>query len=212
MKKIIFAFIAMTILFCGTSCDNIDDWTTDPDLEHVYYFGFFKTLVYSNTLNFEIAADGTARWREASSAWAVTGTDGVSSDIPFELHSQMKYKYDIVSYFYITNSGESALVAGTDYVVLDGSGSTLTLSDGKYSLTWSQANKENRKNIRIKRLTSATGTLKVNTINPANADPETGKPDVSIDKYIESTRNNITDQYDLRGLTEDFNKTTVTFN
>lgn len=207
MKKLIYAFLAITVMFCGTGCDNIDDWTTDPELEHVYYFGFYKTGTFSDALNYEIAENGTARWRINTGSWNVTGSDGVSSDIPFELHSQLKYKYDIVSYFYVTNVGESALAAGTDYVVLDGSGNTIGISDGKYTLTWSQANKEDRKNICIKRLTSATGTLRVNTL-----DPSKGTPSTTPEKYIEDTRNNLTDQYDLRGLTHDFNKTTVTFN
>jgi len=207
MKKLIYAFLAITVMFCSTGCDNIDDWTTDPDLEHVYYFGFYKTGTFSDALNYEIAADGTAKWRVNTGSWRVTGSDGISSNIPLELHSQLKYKYDIVSYFYVTNSGESALVAGTDYVVLDDSGNTITPSNGKYTLTWSQANKEKRKDIRIKRLTATTGVLKVNTLDPAK-----GTPVVTEDKYIESTRNNLTDQYDLRGLTHDFNKTTVTFN
>ncbi|MDL2306272.1 hypothetical protein LJC72_13230 [Bacteroides sp. OttesenSCG-928-D19] len=207
MKKIIYAFLAFTVMFCGTSCDNIDDWTTDPALEHVYYLGFYKTGTFSDALNYEIAADGTAKWRVNTGAWKVTGSDGISSDIPFQLHSQLKYTYDIVSYFYVTNSGESTLTAGTDYIVLDDAGNTMNPSDGKYTITWSQANKETKKNIRIKRLTATAGVLKVNTLDPGK-----GKPEVTEDKYIEDTRNNLTDQYDLRGLTHDFNKTTVTFN
>lgn len=212
MKKLIDAFFVVAVMFCGTGCDNIDDWTTDPGLEHVYYVGFYKTGTFSDNLNYEIAVDGTARWRVNTGSWTVTGSDGISSNIPFELHSQLKYKYDIVSYFYVTNSGVSSLVAGTDYVVLDESGNTVNLSDNKYAITWSQTNKEKRKNIRIKRLTSATGTLKVNTINPANVDPNTGNLDVTEGKYIESTRNNLTNEYDIRGLSHDFGKTTVIFN
>ncbi|MDR2921041.1 MAG: hypothetical protein LBV72_16975 [Tannerella sp.] len=207
MKKLIYAFLAIAVMLINTGCDSIDDWTTGPALEHIYYVGFYKTGTYSDNLNYEIAANGTAQWRVNTGTWMVTGSDGVSSNIPFELHSQLKYSYDIASYFYVTNDGESALNAGTDYVVLDESGNTMTLSDGKYTITWSQANKETIKNIRIKRLTSATGVLKVNTLDPAK-----GTPSTTEDEYIDSTRNNLTDQYDLRGLTHDFNKTTVTFN
>jgi hypothetical protein len=207
MKKLIYAFLVLTVMFCGTGCDNIDDWTTDPNLEHVYYFGFYKAGTFSDALNYEIATDGTAKWRVNTGSWKVTGSDGISSDLPFQLHSQLKYTYDIVSYFYVTNADGSALIPGTDYVVLDDAGNTMNPSDGKFSITWSQANKETRKNIRIKRLTATPGVLKVNTLDPAK-----GTPVVTEDKYIESTRNNLTDQYDLRGLTHDFDKTTVTFN
>jgi hypothetical protein len=188
-----------------SSCKD-DAWTSDPDLEHIYYVGFFKAGVFSDALNYEIATNGTARWRVNSTAWIVTGTDGVSSNIPFEFHSERVRSYDVTTFFWVSNSGTSGLVAGTDYVVLSESGATLDPTDGKYSLTWQQA-KKGTQIVRIKRLTSATGTLKINTLDPANGTPKTTE-----DAYRESTLNNKSGEYEVRGLTHDFNKETITFN
>lgn len=209
MRKLATLFIAMASLLCMAGCDD-DAWTTDPALEHIYYVGFYKTGTFSDELNYEIAADGTARFRinsKKETPWTVTGTGSITGDIPFELHSQFKYTYDIVSYFFVTNAdASSTLVAGVDYQVIDTSGNALNPSDGKYAFTWSQAQKEGKKIIRIKRLTGATGTLKINTLDPAK-----GTPSTTEDKYVESTTNNIGNEYELRGLTHDFNKVTVTF-
>ena len=206
MKKIIYAFFALTCLFYSTGCDTIDDWTTDPALEHIYYVGFYKTGVFSDALNYEIAGNGTARWRINTGAWTVTGTDGISSNIPFQFHSERVRSYSAVTYFWVTNDGASDLRAGTDYVVVDEAGNTINQTDGKYSVTWPQT-KKGIQNVRIKRLTSATGSLKVNTL-----DPSKGTPSTADDKYIEATRNNLANEYEVRGLTHDFNKVTVTFN
>ncbi|WP_163211915.1 hypothetical protein [Bacteroides sp. 519] len=200
-----FAIIATTL--CVISCGD-DEWSTNPEYEHIYYVGFYKSYVHSQQLQYNIAADGTAQWRyyvsaSVQSAWEKTGTDGVSSNIPIDLHSQLKYQYDIIAYFYVANDEGSNLVAGTDYIVVDETGNTISSSDGKYALTWSQANKEKRKNIRIKRLTSATGVLKVNTLRT--------KPIITNDDFVETTSNNITNQYEVRGLSHDWNTQTVTF-
>lgn len=205
MRKLIYAFAAIAALLCTTSCGD-DDWTTDPELEHLYYVGFYKTGVFSDALNYEIAADGKAQWRINTGTWNVTGTNGVSSDIPIQLHSERVRSYDAVTFFWVTNTGSSALVAGTDYTVTDESGNALALSDGKYALTWPQT-KKGVQNVRIKRLTSANGSLKVNTLDPAN-----GTPGTTEDKYRESTLNNKAGEYEIRGLSHDFNKVTVTFN
>lgn len=205
MKKFIYAITALITTLCMVSCGD-DDWTTNPDQEHLYYVGFHKTGVFSDALNYEIDTNGTARWRINSGSWNATGSGGVSSDIPFEFHSERVRSYDAVTFFWVTNTESSTLVAGTDYTVVDESGNALNPSDGKYSLTWPQT-KKGIQNIRIKRLTSATGSLKINTLNPAN-----GTPAVTEDKYEESTLNNKSGEYEVRGLTHDYNKVTVTFN
>ncbi|MDH6534646.1 hypothetical protein D0T51_10285 [Parabacteroides sp. 52] len=205
MKKFIYMFAAIAVLFSTVSCDDDDAWTTDPALEHLYYVGFYKTGVFSDALNYEIAADGSAQWRINSGAWNHTGTDGVSSNIPLQLHSERVRSYDAVTYFWVSNSGTSALVAGTDYTVVDENGTVLNLTDGKYALTWPQT-KKGVKNVRIKRLSTATGVLKVNTL-----DPSKGTPSTKEENYRESTLNSKTGEYEVRGLTHDFNKVTVTF-
>lgn len=203
MKKSTNIFVSFMAMLCVVSCDNIDDWTTDPALEHVYYVGFYKTGTYSDKLNYEIAADGTARWRIGSGTWQETGTDNVSSDVPIQLHSERVRSYDVTAYFWVSNSGTSALVAGTDYTVVDESDAPLTLSDGKYSLTWPQAVKGTQV-VRIKRLTATAGVLLVNTLDPAK-----GTPVITEESYIESTRNNLTGDYEVRGLSHDFNTVTI---
>lgn len=203
MKKFKYLTLALVLAFAFESCKD-DAWTTDPDLEHVYYVGFYKTGTFSDALNYEIDEDGNARWRIGNGAWQNTETKNVSSDIPFEFHSERVRNYDAVTYFWVTNIDNSNLEAGIDFVIVDNSGKEIEIKDGKYSITWPEA-KKGIYTVNIKRLTTKTGALKVNTINPAN-----GTPDVSEDKYIESTRNNITDKFEVRGLTHDFNKVTVT--
>lgn len=205
MRKLIYVFTTMLAMLCTVGCSD-DAWTTDPALEHVYYIGFYKTNVFSDALNYEIAADGTARWRINTGTWNVTGTDATSSNIPFQFHSERVRSYDATTYFFVTNNGTSTLVAGTDYIVVNESGNTINMVDGKYSLLWPQA-KKGIQNIRIKRLTTAKGALKVNTLDPANGTPSTAE-----DKYKESTLNSKTGEYEVRGLTHDFNKVTVTLN
>lgn len=205
MKQLTYLFMAVAAMLCTLSCDD-DAWTTDPALEHLYYFGFYKTGTFSDNLNYEIAADGTARWRINTGSWTVTGTGGVSSDIPLQFHSERVRTYDAATYFWVTNDGTSALVLGTDYVVTDESGNTMNPSDGKYSLNWPQA-KKGIQIIKIKRLTSAAGVLKVNTLDPAKGTPSTAEDD-----YRESTLNSKTNDYEVRSLTHDFNRVTVTFN
>jgi hypothetical protein len=203
MKKYIFV---ITIIFGISSCKK-EAWTTDPALEHLYYTGFHKTGVFSDALNYEIAMDGTARWCVNSTAWIETGSDGVSSDIPFEFHSERVRTYDVTTYFWVSNNDDaSVLVAGIDYAVIDKAGNTINLADGKYSLIWQQA-KKGIQNVKIKRLTSTKGSLKVNTLNPAN-----GTPATTEDEYRESTLNSKTGEYEVRGLSHDFNKVTVIFN
>jgi hypothetical protein len=205
MKKTIYAFAVMAAMISVSGCKD-DAWSSDPALEHIYYVGFFKAGVFSDALNYEIATDGTARWRVNTAAWTVTGSDGVSSDIPFEFHSERVRSYDVTTFFWVSNDGTSALVAGTDYAVLNESGATIQPADGKYPLAWPQA-KKGKQTVRIKRLTSKQGVLKINTLDPAK-----GAPATTEDKYRESTLNNKTGEYEVRGLSHDFNKETVTFN
>lgn len=205
MKKIIYLLTSVLILFSTSGCGD-DDWTTDPALEHLYYVGFYKAGVFSDALNYEIATNGTARWRVNNSEWEVTGTDNLSSNIPLQLHSERIRSYNAITYFWVSNAESSSLSAGSDYIVIDGSGKELSLTDGKYSLTWPET-KKGIQNVQIKRLSTSTGVLKINTLDPSKGTPSTNEED-----YRESTLNNKTNEYEVRGLTHDFNKVTVTFN
>lgn len=206
MKKLIYVFAVITAMLCMVSCSD-DEWTTDPALEHVYYVGFFKSGVFSDALNYEIDQDGTARWRVNTGSWTETGKDGISSDIPVQFHSERVRSYDAVIYFWVSSTdANNTLVAGTDYVVVDEGGSAINLADGKYSLTWPQT-KKGVQNVRIKRLTTAKGTLKVNVF-----DRSKGKPSTAEEDYRESTLNSKTNEYEVRGLSFDYDKVTVIFN
>ena len=156
-------------------------------------------------MNYEVSSTGAARWRINALAWTETGNDWIST-IPIQLHSERVRDYDITGYFWVTNDSGSSLVEGTDYSVLDESGAQILGTSGKYHLVWPNAVK-GIQNVVIKRISASTGVLKVNTLNPAN-----GTPLITQDTYIEATTNNITEDYELRGLSADFNKVTVTFN
>lgn len=204
MKKIVYMCMA-AVLLCITGCEKDNIWGDGlPEMEHVYYIGFYKTNVFSDALNYEIAADGAAQWRIGTGTWTPTSEINVSSPIPLEFHSERIRSYNPVTYFWVTNNGASALKAGTDYTVVAESGEAIAPdAQGAYSLTWAQA-KKGVQNVKIKRLSQTTGVLKVNTLDPAK-----GTPNASD---IPTTVNNHTNDYEIRGLTFDFDKVTVTFN
>lgn len=210
MKKILYICTAMFLLLGVTSCEKDNVWGDGlPEMEHVYYVGFYKTNVNTDYLSYEIAADGLARWRFGSSAtagtWANTSEVNVTGPIPLQFHSERVRTYNPVNYFWVTNNGTSStLTAGKDYSVTTESGATITPdAQGAYSVTWEQA-KKGIQNIKIKRLSSVKGSLKVNVLDPAK-----GTPNASD---ITTTVNNHTNDYEIRGFTFDYNKVTVTFN
>jgi len=205
MKKILFICAAIFLLICTTACEKVNEWGDGlPEMEHVYYIGFYKSNVNTDALNYEIASDGSARWRINTGTWTSTSEANITSLIPLEFHSERIRSYDVTTYFWVTNNGTSDLTAGTDYNILTSNGITITPdAQGGYSVVWQQA-KKGIQNIKIKRLTSKGGSLKVNVLNPA-----LGSPDAS---NISTTVNNHTNDYEVRGLTFDYNKVTVTFN
>ena len=194
----------MFLLIFTIACEKVNDWGDGlPEMEHVYYIGFYKSNVNTDALNYEIAAGGAARWRINTGTWINTNEVSISSPIPLQLHSERVRSYSAVTYFWVTNNA-SDLIAGTDYSVLTESGATLTPdSQGAYSVTWPQT-KKGVQNIKIKRLTTKNGSLRVNVLNPALGAPDASK--------IPTTVNNQTSDYEIRGFTFDYNKVTVTFN
>jgi len=205
MKKILFICATMFLLLCTTACEKANDWGDGlPEMEHVYYVGFYKSNVNTDALNYEIAADGSARWRINTGTWNNTNEVNITSPVPLEFHSERVRSYDAVTYFWVTNNGTSTLTADTDYSVLTETGATITPdAQGAYSVVWPQT-KKGIQNIKIKRLTSKSGSLRINVLNPA-----LGAPDAS---NISTTVNNHTNDYEVRGFSFDYNKVTVTFN
>jgi hypothetical protein len=210
MKKIIFIFIAL-MLFGITGCEKDNIWGDGlPENEHVYYVSFYKSNadnIHNNYLTYEIkVADGTTRWKYGTNAtsgtWTPTNELNVVS-VPFEFHSERVRSYDAVSYFWIT---ESDLAVNTNYMVTLENGTALTPNaSGAYSLTWPQA-KKGVQRVLIHRVaeSDATGNLKLNILNPALGDPNP--------QDLETLVNNKASEYEIRGTSSDFNRTTVTFN
>jgi hypothetical protein len=204
MKKILFICATALLLSGMAGCEKDNIWGDGlEEMEHVYYIGFYKTNVNTDALNYEIAGDGSARWRIGNSTWNNTGEAHITSPIPLQLSSERIRPYDAVTYFWVTNDGSSTLNAGTDYIVLNESGSEIPSASGAYAVTWPQT-KKGIQNIKIKRLTTATGTLKVNVL-----DPSKGTPNASD---LSTTVNHKADQYEIRGFTFDYNKVTILFN
>jgi hypothetical protein len=197
MKKAALTLAAALFLLPG--CHTVDTWGDgQPEKEHIYYVGFYKTNVFSDALNYEVAKNGAARWRYQTTAWQPTEEAFVAA-IPFQFHSERVRSYDAVTKFWIVETG---LVAGTDYnVVLDGT--TLTPTGGVYSFAWPQTKKGVR-DVKIKRLSQTNGSLKVYVIDPANGTPDPNK-------YETSTLNNKTSEYEVRGFSADYGKVTVSF-
>ena len=207
MKKILF-IIATAVVLLTTGCEVHELWDDGlPEYEHVYYIGFHKTNIYTDYLSYEIAQNGNARWRYGANAtvgtWAVTGEQWVAT-IRLQFYSERVRTYDAVTYFWVYNVEESALTAGADYTVTLEDGTVLTPNaTGAYSITWPQT-KKGFQNIKIKRsATSPNGTLRLNLYNPANGMP------VMTD--LSTTIQNKTAEYEIRCMTHDTDRLTVTF-
>jgi len=207
MKKILF-IVATIVVLVSTGCETHNIWGDGlPEMEHVYYVGFYKTNIQTDFLSYEIAQNGNARWRFGTNAttgtWVTTGEQWVAT-VPIQFHSERVRSYNAVTYFWITNDGSSVLTAGTDYTVTLENGNILTPdANGAYSLTWLQT-KKGIQNVKIKRsAASHNGALKINVLNPANGTPNSSN--------ISTTVNNKTAEYEIRGFTMDYNKTTITF-
>jgi len=208
MKKIIiFISASICLLLCITACERYNTWPDGlPEMENVYYIGFYKSNVNTDSLNYEIATDGSARWRINATTWNNTDEINITSPIPLEFHSEKIRSYDVVTYFWIANSPyvSTKLTAGTDYSVMTENGVEITPdAQGVYSVTWQQA-KKGIQNVKIKRLTSAQGWVKVYVLNPA-----LGAPNASD---LSTTVNNHTNDYEVRGFTFDYSKVNIWFN
>ncbi|MDR0745558.1 MAG: hypothetical protein LBF17_03580 [Mediterranea sp.] len=202
MKNIGYILSAICLLLTA-GCEKDNVWGDgDPKYEHVYYVGFYKSILFSYYVTYEIAADGSTQWREGSSTsngtWAALEERNVVG-IPFEFHSERVRTYDVVTKFWITTG--DGLVAGTDYDLSLGDGATLTSEgNGVYSFVWPQAVKGVKK-VNVTRKSAATGTLKFYTLDP-------GKQVNTND--LTTLVNNKTSEYEVDGLSHDlaFNAST----
>ncbi len=207
MKKILFILTAAVVLFT-TGCAKFNTWEDGlPEMEHVYYIGFYKTNIATDHLSYEIAQNGNARWRYGASAtvgtWRATEEAWVAT-IPIQLYSERVRDYDAVNYFWVYNLEGSSLTEGTDYTVTLEDGTELTPdANGAYSLTWPET-KKGIQNIKIKRAATApNGSLRVNLYDPAKGAP------VMTD--LSTTIQNQTAEYEIRCMTHDNDRVMVTF-
>jgi len=210
MKKILFILLAPMLIFL-VSCEKDNVWGDGlAKYDNTYYVTSYKDT-YSNFLTYEIANDGSTRSKEGSNAtngtfgdygkaWQSVGTTG-KVNVPFWLNSERTALYNPVSFVWITVT--NALVAGTDYQVISASGTTLVPnSSGAYEMTWPQA-KKGMQSLVIQRLSTKTGRLTLNVLNPSGGVINTN--DISL--FV----NNHTDQYEIRGISNDYNHTFVDF-
>ena len=208
MKKIIFMAAAVVALI-STGCNIYSVWDDGvPEMEHVYYVRFFKTNVSTDFLSYEIAQSGNARWRFGSNAisgtWQTTDEQWVAT-VPIELCSERVRSYDAVNYFWLFNLAGSSLAADSDYTVTLENGTVLTPNaSGAYSLTWPQT-KKGVQNVKIKRSpTSPNGALRLNLYDPAKGAP--------VMQDLSTTVNNKAAEYEIRCITGDNDRVTITFN
>jgi hypothetical protein len=215
MKNIFTYICTVLVLTLTTSCDPYNDWPDgNPALEHVYYFSVVKTgnvgSGANSTLEFEIAADGTARHLRRIfnvpteiTEWVESGEPYVTNPIPFRFISERTRSYNATTYFWIAATD---LVTGTDFTVHAEDGTLLSPNaQGAYSMTWARAEK-GVQNVKIKRLTNQTGTLMLNTLDSSRF---TGTaPDRT---NLETLINNETNDYLIRGLWFDWNTVRVRF-
>lgn len=201
MKKTAFT-IAAGALLLSTGCQTVDTWGDGlPEMEHVYYVGFEKTDRSSDYLYYQIAQDGASSWRYGTNkptmAWIPA--EASTATVPFQFHSERVRAYDATTKFWIVESG---LKAGVDYSIsLDGT--ALTPVEGVYSLVWPQA-KKGVQSVKIKRLSTTDGSLKIYTLDPAKGTP-------NPNEYTVSTVNNKGAEYEVRGFSFDYDKVIVTF-
>lgn len=210
MKKILFILL-IPMLFGLVSCQKDNVWGNGlSEYDNTYYVTSYKDT-YSNFLTYEIAADGRTHSKEGSNAtngtfgdwgaaWQSAGTVN-KVNVPFWLNSEKTASYNPVSFVWITVTNN--LTAGVDYNIISASGATLALnSAGAYEMTWPQATK-GMQSLVVQRLSTKTGRLTLNLLNPPGGAINTN--DISL--FV----NNHTDQYEVRGISNDYNHTFVDF-
>jgi hypothetical protein len=229
--KNIFKYICAAIVFTLTvSCNPYNDWPDgESALEHVYYFSVVKTgnvgSGANSMLEFEIAADGTARHLRRIfnvpteiREWVESGEPYTTNPIPFRFISERTRSYNVTTFFWITQVNPSGtfpnfapivpatLVPGVDFTVHTADGTLITPNaQGAYSINWANAEK-GEQGVKIKRLTTATGALMVNTLDSSKF-TGTGPDRTNLETLI----NNKTNDYLIRGLWFDWNAVRVRF-
>jgi hypothetical protein len=184
-NKITFlCILAASCVLAGCSNDH-DEWENgDPALAHVYYYCFEKWggIPGGNDVSYSV-------------------NQGETIAIPTQFYSNFTRSYSPIVYYYTSvTPKEEALVCGTDYVVVDESGNTLTPdASGAYEMVWPNA-KKGVQNIYIKTLNGKKGSFRVLTFSPEKKMDVT---DVSTTSIVK------TEEYEVRAISENYFVTVV---
>lgn len=191
-KLTLICILTMGYLLAGCSNDH-DEWEDgDPALAHVYYYCFEK-------------------WGGIPSGNDVTYPvkQGETIAIPTQFMSAFTRNYSPEVYYYSAPrlpeedeilSEDDILNCGTDYVVVDKDGNTLTPdASGAYKMMWPNA-KKGVQNIYIKTLNGKKGSFRVLTFDPTKKIDVT---DVSTTSIIK------TDEYEVRAISDNYFVTVV---
>lgn len=178
-KLTLISVFAISCLLAACSNDH-DEWENgDPAMAHIYYYCFeqWGGIPGGNDISYSV-------------------TQGETIAIPTQFYSSFTRKYSPEVYYYTSpNPKAEELVCGTDYVVVDKDGNTLTPdASGAYTMTWPNA-KKGVQNIYIKTLNGKKGSFRVLTFDPAKKMDVT---DVSTTSIIK------TDEYEVRAFSENY--------
>lgn len=178
-KLTLISVFAISCLLAGCSNDH-DEWENgDPAMAHIYYYCFeqWGGIPGGNDISYSV-------------------TQGETIAIPTQFYSSFTRTYSPEVYYYTSpNPKAEELVCGTDYVVVDKDGNTLTPdASGAYTMTWPNA-KKGVQNIYIKTLNGKKGSFRVLTFDPAKKMDVT---DVSTTSIIK------TDEYEVRAFSENY--------
>lgn len=178
-KLTLISVFAISCLLAGCSNDH-DEWENgDPAMAHIYYYCFeqWGGIPGGNDISYSV-------------------TQGETIAIPTQFYSSFTRTYSPEVYYYTSpNPKAEELVCGTDYVVVDKDGNTLTPdASGAYTMTWPNA-KKGVQNIYIKTLNGKKGSFRVLTFDPAKKMDVT---DVSTTSIIKTT------EYEVRAFSENY--------
>lgn len=176
MKKFILPLVLVASLMLTGSCSD-DEWgNNNPEMANVFYYGFQYWGKNKNDVKFTVA-------------------QGQTVAIPTQFFSEQVRSFDVEVFYFTTGT----LALGTDYDIVDEQGnSLLPAANGGWSVTWPHAQK-GIKNIYLKALSGAKGTVVVQTFNPKS----------TTDISFENTTIAKTADYEVRAFTQNY-KVTVT--
>lgn len=174
MKKInlMIALAAAALTFA--SCSD-DEWSNNnSEMENIYYFGFQD-------------------WGKLNNKVTYTVNRGDTVAIPVQFFSEQNKSYTVETTYYT----QSSLSLGTDYQIVDESGNALQPNAmGGWTLTWPNALK-GIQYVRVKAMAGGqTGSVTVQTCNPANAAIK-----------VDSTTIAQTADYEVRGFSQNYKVT-----